>query len=80
MLPEHMFLWKKKENKQVWVERSTLTGAVYVYVIAGVTVKVYVADMERETIIEPPVSVRAYLVQTVEEFKTLVAQVSIIEM
>ena len=39
--------------------------------------KVYVADMERETIIEPPVSVRAYLVQTVDEFKTLVAQVSI---
>ena len=39
--------------------------------------KVYVADMEKETIIEPPVSVRAYLVQTVEEFKNLVAQVSI---
>ena len=45
--------------------------------ISGVTVKVYVADMEKETIIEPPVSVRAYLVQTVEEFKNLVAQVSI---
>ena len=38
--------------------------------------KVFVADMEREIIIEPPVSIRAYLVQTVEEFKNLVAQVS----
>lgn len=45
------------------------------YKPGGVTVKVYVADMERETIIEPPVSIRAYLVQTVEEFKNLVAQI-----
>lgn len=34
--------------------------------------------MEKEAIIEPPVSVRAYLVQTVQEFMSLVAQVSIL--
>ena len=37
--------------------------------------KVYVADLENDTILEPPVSVRAYLVQTVNEFKTLIQQV-----
>lgn len=41
----------------------------------GVTVKVFVADMAKDMIVEPAVSVRAYLVQTVEEFKDLVAQV-----
>jgi len=41
-------------------------------------VKVFVADMAKDIIIEPPVIVRAYLVQTVEEFKELVAQVSYI--
>jgi ubiquitin carboxyl-terminal hydrolase 47 len=34
-----------------------------------------VADLEKDIIIEPPATVRAYLVQTVQEFKTLVAQV-----
>ena len=57
--------------------RVVCVTVVIITWISGVTVKVYVADMERETIIEPPVSIRAYLVQTVEEFKNLVAQVSI---
>ncbi|KAL4232665.1 Ubiquitin carboxyl-terminal hydrolase 47 [Mactra antiquata] len=41
----------------------------------GVTVKVYTADIGQDTIIEPPATVRAYLVQTVEEFKQLISQV-----
>ncbi|XP_053398003.1 ubiquitin carboxyl-terminal hydrolase 47-like isoform X2 [Mercenaria mercenaria] len=45
------------------------------YKPGGVTVKVYVADLEKDTIIEPAATVRAYLVQTVQEFKTLVSQV-----
>ncbi|WAR06828.1 UBP47-like protein [Mya arenaria] len=36
---------------------------------------VYVADIENDVIIEPPVSVRAYLVQTVDECKNLIRQV-----
>lgn len=39
--------------------------------------KVYIADIEQDAIIEPPATVRAYLVQTVEEFKQLVAQVGV---
>lgn len=45
------------------------------YKPGGVTVKVYVVDMSKDVIVEPPSSVRAYLVQTVEEFKTLTSQV-----
>ena len=60
-----------------YILRVVCVTVVIITWISGVTVKVYVADMERETIIEPPVSIRAYLVQTVEEFKNLVAQVSI---
>ena len=41
----------------------------------GVTVKVFLVDIQTYTI-RPPVSVRAYLVQTVEEFKNLLSQVS----
>ena len=44
--------------------------------VEGVTVKVYRVDLEEETI-HPPVSVRAYLTQTVTDFKALVAQVSL---
>lgn len=42
---------------------------------SGVTVKVFLVDIQTYTI-RPPVSVRAYLVQTVEEFKNLLSQVS----
>nr|KAG5708872.1 hypothetical protein BaRGS_009281 [Batillaria attramentaria] len=42
--------------------------------LLGVTVKVFVVDIQTETI-HPPVSVRAYLVQTVEEFKSLLSKV-----
>ena len=41
----------------------------------GVTVRVYVTDIEKDVIVEPPSSVRAYLTQTVAEFKELVSQV-----
>ncbi|KAK7500181.1 hypothetical protein BaRGS_00008728, partial [Batillaria attramentaria] len=44
------------------------------YKPGGVTVKVFVVDIQTETI-HPPVSVRAYLVQTVEEFKSLLSKV-----
>jgi hypothetical protein len=42
---------------------------------SGVTVKVFIADVDGDTIVEPPSSVRAYLVQTVEEFKALLQEV-----
>lgn len=41
-----------------------------------VMVKVHVVDLKSETI-APPVSVRAYLNQTVTEFKQLIAQVQL---
>lgn len=41
----------------------------------GVTVKLYVADLQNDIIQEPPVSVRAYHAQTVSEFKRMVAEV-----
>lgn len=37
-------------------------------------VKVYVVDLKTETI-APPVSVRAYLSQTIQEFKQLISKV-----
>ena len=40
---------------------------------AGVTVKVIAVDLEREHI-HPPVTVRAYLTQTIAEFKELVSE------
>ncbi len=42
--------------------------------IAEVMVKVHVVDLKRECI-AAPVSVRAYLNQTITEFKQLIAQV-----
>ncbi|KAL5010408.1 hypothetical protein ScPMuIL_012713 [Solemya velum] len=44
------------------------------YKPGGVTVKVFVADLDTDTI-HDPVSVRAYHTQTVDEFKNLVSQV-----
>lgn len=44
------------------------------YKPGGVTVKVFVVDIQTETI-RPPVSIRAYIVQTVEDFKKLVSQI-----
>lgn len=44
-------------------------------IFLGVTVKVFVVDIQKEIIL-PPISVRAYLVQTVEEFKALLSQVT----
>ncbi|KAK3608441.1 hypothetical protein CHS0354_035441 [Potamilus streckersoni] len=44
------------------------------YKPGGVTVKVYLADLKKD-IIHDPVNVRAYHVQTVQEFKCLVSQV-----
>ena len=41
--------------------------------VLGVTVKVHIVDLETETI-GPPVTVRAYLTQTVDEYKSLVSQ------
>lgn len=49
------------------------------YKPGGVTVKVFVADLQKNVIIEPPATVRAYLVQTVEEFRNLVIQVLCLE-
>lgn len=43
--------------------------------LKGVTVKLYVADLQNDIIQEPPVSVRAYHAQTVSEFKRMVAEV-----
>ncbi len=43
--------------------------------VLGVTVKVHVVDLGEESI-SPPVNVRAYTTQTVEEFKSLVSEVS----
>lgn len=44
------------------------------FLLTGVTVKVFLVDIYTETI-HPPISVRAYVVQTVEEFKLLLSQV-----
>lgn len=43
-----------------------------------VMVKVHVVDLKSETI-APPVSVRAYLNQTIMEFKQLIAQVDFVK-
>lgn len=43
--------------------------------LKGVTVKLYVADLQNDIIQEPPVSVRAYHAQTVSQFKSMVAEV-----
>lgn len=43
--------------------------------LKGVTVKLYVADLQKDIIQEPPVSVRAYHAQTVSQFKSMVAEV-----
>lgn len=46
------------------------------FCLPGVTVKVYVADIEND-ILHDPISVRAYQTQTVNEFKKLVSNVSL---
>lgn len=46
----------------------------YVFISSEVMVKVHVVDLKSETI-AAPVSVRAYLNQTITEFKQLIAQV-----
>ncbi|KAK6187315.1 hypothetical protein SNE40_005373 [Patella caerulea] len=55
------------------LETRTADSPFQEYKPGGVTVKVYNVDIERE-IIHAPVSIRAYHVQTIQEFKHLVAQ------
>ncbi|ESP03989.1 hypothetical protein LOTGIDRAFT_206027 [Lottia gigantea] len=55
------------------LETRTADQTFTEYKSGGVTVKVFVVDIERE-IIHPPVNIRAYHVQTVKEFKNLVSQ------
>jgi hypothetical protein len=42
----------------------------------GVTVKLFIADLQNDIIQEPPISVRAYHSQTVAEFKKMVGEVN----
>jgi hypothetical protein len=46
-------------------------------VSAEVMVKVHVVDLKNDTIV-PPVSVRAFLNQSIAEFKQLIAQVAVV--
>ena len=52
-----------------------LCVSVSVSVSAEVMVKVHVVDLKDDTIV-PPISVRAYLNQSIMEFKQLIAQVA----
>lgn len=57
------------------LERKSYRLLIYIHIfLLGVTVKVFVADLDTDTI-HDPVSVRAYHTQTVDEFKNLVSQV-----
>lgn len=55
-------------------EQAVMFVYISMCVPIEVMVKVHVVDLKCETI-APPVSVRAYLNQTVTEFKQLIAQV-----
>ncbi|XP_005108001.1 ubiquitin carboxyl-terminal hydrolase 47 [Aplysia californica] len=57
-------LLETKKPEQVFLE----------YKPGGVTVKVHVVDIHRG-VIQPPISVRAYHVQTVQEFKLILQQI-----
>lgn len=65
---------KATYNFDLLLERRRPDQVFQPYKPGGVTVKVFVVDIQTETI-HPPVSVRAYLVQTVDEFKTLLSKV-----
>lgn len=47
----------------------------FFFILTEVMVKVHVVDLKQETVV-PPVSVRAYLNQTVTEFKYLISKVN----
>ena len=77
-------MWKSSKGlrRLMWTDAFSRCNKPAIYrvqlihfFLTGVTVKVYMADMEKDVIVEPPSSVRAVLVQNVGEFKALVAQV-----
>ncbi|XP_061169220.1 ubiquitin carboxyl-terminal hydrolase 47-like isoform X7 [Saccostrea echinata] len=66
---------KQAYNFDLLLETKRPEQVFQEYRPGGVTVKLYVADLQNDIIQEPPISVRAYHAQTVAEFKHMVAEV-----
>lgn len=67
--------WCKCVYQATWLLFICVGVFMILLLFAEVMVKVHVVDLKSETIASP-VSVRAYLNQTITEFKQLIAQVS----